>query len=272
MTDLANQIRQRQDVAAPGERPVTVAGLVESMRGELARALPAHLTVDRFMRLALTELRQNPRLAECSAPSLLGALMTAAQLGLEPGGPLGQFYLTPRRLKGAWAVVPIVGYQGLRDLAYRSGHVDSIQAEVIRQGDVFRRGADAERGFWFEWHPDEDGGEDRPLVGVLAIARIKGAGVVWRYLDKPTIDERRDRGSAGESGPWSSDYEAMARKTSLRELSKLLPKSTAVAVATTVDEQVQEWQPGAQARGALAIDAPAAPVVDGEPADGEDGS
>lgn len=234
-TDLSQKIADAQ----PPERR-TARDLLASMEGEFAKALPAHLPVERFMRLALTEVNQSSALAACTPQSLLGALVTAAQLGLEPGGPLGQFYLTPRKIKGVMQVVPIVGYQGLRDLAYRSGQVDSIQAVIVREGDVFRRGADADRGIWFEWEPAADDDDSRPMVGVLAVARIRGAGTVWRYLTRQRVLERRDRGSAGQNGPWASDFDAMALKTALRDLAKDLPKSTALAVATQVDETVQE--------------------------------
>lgn len=278
MSQLAERIQKGrggsgQEVAAGGP-PQTVAGVIESMRGELAKALPRHITIDHFLRVALTEVRQTPRLAECSTPSLLGSLMTAARLGLEPGGPLGQFYLTPRKVKGQWTVVPIVGYQGLRDLAYRSGQVDSVQAVLVRDGDRFRRGADEARGIWFEWEPPgdlDDDDDQRPVRGVLAVARIKGAGTVWRYLTRSKIEERKARGSAGDSGPWATDWDEMASKTGLRALSKDLPKSAALAIASQVDEQVQEWRPGTPTAGALAAATDGPPPAPAEPAQQPDG-
>ncbi|NKV63713.1 hypothetical protein GS924_06770 [Rhodococcus hoagii] len=59
------------------------------MKPELQRALPKHMDPDRMARIALTVLRQTPKLNECKPESFLGALMTAAQVGLEPG-PLGE--------------------------------------------------------------------------------------------------------------------------------------------------------------------------------------
>jgi len=118
MSDLATTIKDKT-TAAP-----TVKDTIRAMEGEFARALPKHLPVDRFMRLVFTEISKTPQLARCSTPSLLGALMSAAQLGLEPG-PLGHVYLTPRRLKGELQVVPIIGYKGMVELG--AAHRAAVQ-------------------------------------------------------------------------------------------------------------------------------------------------
>lgn len=235
-TDLATQI-----AAAQPEGRRTAYDLVESMRGEFAKALPQHVTIDHFLRLALTELRTSAHLQQCSAESLLGALMTAARVGLEVGGPLGEFYLTPRRIKGAMTVVPIVGYRGLIRLARQAG-VGALDARIVRDGDHWQEGADAERGFFFEWTPAAD--PTRPPVGVLAIARLSGGDVQHRYLTIDEVMARAARGSAGESGPWASDREAMIRKTGIRALAPVLPQSTALATALVADEQVQHYRAG----------------------------
>ncbi|MFJ4168347.1 recombinase RecT [Paenarthrobacter sp. NPDC089714] len=227
--------------------------LMKSMRHEFEKALPTHVPVEQFMRTGLTELRQNPELQRCSADSLLGAFLVAARLGLEVGGPMGQFYLTPRSIwnkelnegKGAkeWQVVPIIGYKGLLELAQRSGRVGAVGAELVREGDSFRRGYDSRLGGKFtQWEP-VDYLETREIIGVLAWAEV-GGGVQDRYLPIEKVLERKARGSAGEKGPWATDYDAMVRKTGFRALSGDLPQSAALALARTVDEEVQRYIPG----------------------------
>lgn len=239
MTDLSQQIATKQ---APERR--TAHDLIESMRGEFLKALPANVTIDHFMRLALTELRTNPHLSTCTAESLLGALMVAARTGLEVGGPLGEFYLTPRRNKGEMTVVPIVGYRGLLKLARNTGKVGTIDAELVREGDHLAMGFDlAKGGKYVEWQP-ADYLESRPVIGVLAHAEIIGAGIQYRYLPIDKVLERKQRGSAGDKGPWASDYDAMVRKTGLRHLSSVLPQSTSLAVALRSDEEVQTYRAG----------------------------
>lgn len=94
-----------QKAAAKNEvsakKPVkTMRDYIKSMEGEIAKALPSVITPERFTRIVTTALSSNPELGNCSPQSFLGAMMTAAQLGLEPNTPLGQAYLLPYRNKG----------------------------------------------------------------------------------------------------------------------------------------------------------------------------
>jgi recombination protein RecT len=259
LSQRIQQSQQGQQVAtrtAPSSDPAVA--LFQSMAPEFQKVLRDSLPVETFTRLALTELRANPQLGQCTTPSLLGALMTAARLSLEPGGPLGQFWLTPKRInvcvdRGAnrwekqWQVVPIIGYKGLRDLALRSGKVHSIQSFVVREGDSFRYGSNETRGFWHEWEPadDDEDQSDRPWRGVLTIAQLPGAGKpVWRYLGRQQVLARKASGAAGDKGPWKDHEEAMVRKTGIRAIANDLPSSSIMQEAVRADEQVQVWHAG----------------------------
>lgn len=233
MTDLATTISKHNSTP-------TVRDTIQTMQAEFARALPKHLPVDRFMRLIFTELSKTPRLAQCSTPSLLGACMSAAQLGLEPG-PLGHFYLTPRSLKGEWQVVPIIGYKGMVELARRSGRLLSIEARAVKDGDLF----DFEYGLHerLVHRPalDQARGES---VAFYGIAKFLDGGHQFEVMSRADVEERRDRGSAGESGPWATDFDAMGAKTVIRQLQRWLPQSPEMALAAQVDETPQTWTPG----------------------------
>jgi recombination protein RecT len=237
---LADQIANKQ-VQRGG---ATAFDLVKSMESEFAKALPKHIPVEQFMRTALTELRQSTDLQQCSQESLLGAFLVAARLGLEVGGPMGQFYLTPRRIKGVPSVVPIVGYRGLTELAQRSGRVGAVEADLIREGDVFRMGYDSSRGGKYVIHEPLDYLETREVIGVLAHAELTTGGRQVRYLPMSAVLERKARGAAGDNGPWKTDRDAMIRKTGIRALAGDLPQSSGLALARAVDEQVQTFIPG----------------------------
>ena len=238
--DLSAQIAGKQVQAGRA----TAFDLVKSMESEFAKALPKHVPVEQFMRTAVTELRQSPDLQQCSAESLLGAFLTAARLGLEVGGPLGEFYLTPRRIKGVPSVVPIVGYRGLVKLARNTGMVGAVKAWVVYEGDVFREGANSERGPYFDFEPLPGDPAGRKEVGVIAVAKLAGGDVQHTYLTIDQVNERKGRGAAGDSGPWRTDRAAMIRKTGVRALAGDLPQSTALALARVLDEQVQTYVPG----------------------------
>ncbi|AYN56856.1 RecT-like DNA pairing protein [Arthrobacter phage Andrew] len=225
--------------------------LVRSMEAEFKKALPKHVPVEQFMRTAVTELRQNADLQRTSGQSLLGAFLTAARLGLEVGGPMGEFYLTPRLLRvpgGApnekeWQVVPIIGYRGLVKLARNAG-VGAVKAWVVYEGDHFEEGADSERGPFFEFRPVPGDTDGRKEAGVLAVAKLAGGDVQHVYLTIKQVEARKARGAAGDKGPWSTDRAAMIRKTAVRALAGDLPQSTLLALARAADEQVQQYVPG----------------------------
>ncbi len=89
---LANKAKNTE--AASPSPAQTIAAYLQKMGPEIEKALPSHMNADRMARIALTTIRTNPKLLECSVPSLLGAVMQAAQLGLEPG-LIGHCYLVP---------------------------------------------------------------------------------------------------------------------------------------------------------------------------------
>ena len=97
-------------------KSMSIADMIKAMEPEIKKALPQVITPERFTRMALSALNTTPKLAECSQMSFLGALMNAAQLGLEPNTPLGQAYLIPYRNKGKLECQFQIGYKGLIDM------------------------------------------------------------------------------------------------------------------------------------------------------------
>jgi recombination protein RecT len=58
-------------------------------------------------------------------------------------------------------------------------------------------------------------------------------------LDVEDIEAVRKRSKSRDFGPWATDYDAMARKTCIRQLFKLLPKSAELARAVAHDGAVR---------------------------------
>ena len=190
-----------------------------------------------FVRAAISEISKSPQLQQATPESVLGSVMLAAQLKLEIGSALGHFWLTPRKDHGQQVCVPIIGYQGLIELAYRSGRVLRIETFLVRDGDEFEYGANSDRGRFFEWRPADRDGE-RPWTDAVVTAQIAGGGIVWETLPKAKILARRPHG--WERGPWSTHEEEMARKTLVREIAPYLPKSTEFGLAVQVMRQVED--------------------------------
>lgn len=231
MTDLAVKIatKQVEQKAAP-----TVRDLVEAQRPAIERQLAGVMNSDAFVRSVLNEIGKSPALANADPATLLGGVMLAAQLRLEIGSGMGEFYLTPRKDKGRDICLPIIGYQGLVKLVLRSEQVVNVQTALVREGDDFTFGSDAERGIFHHWTP-RDMDESRPWIGALATARMKDGGTTWAYLTREQVEKRRP--SYWQSTPWKTHEEEMARKTVVRALVKLLPKSTDLGRALAADEQ-----------------------------------
>ena len=74
---------QNKPVQAPATTgKMTMTQYINRMSGEIAKALPSVMTPERFTRITMSALSTNPKLQECTPQSFLGAMMTAAQLGL----------------------------------------------------------------------------------------------------------------------------------------------------------------------------------------------
>lgn len=227
MTDLSN-------AAVAVKKNPTVKDLVEAQKPAIERQLAGAMNSDAFVRTVLNEIGKSPKLASADPATLLGGVMLAAQLKLEIGSGMGEFYLTPRKDHGKDICLPIIGFQGLVKLALRSGFVTNVEAFMVREGDEFTYGANAERGMFYEWVP-RDFEETRPWIGVVASARMKTGGTSWVYL---TLDQvMRRRPHYWESTPWKTHEEEMAKKTAVRALAKYLPKSTDLGRAIEADEQ-----------------------------------
>jgi recombination protein RecT len=230
------RVAAKKTTAAPGGEVArvqpSVYGLIESMKPEIARVLPQHMSPDRMARIATTVVRQTPRLLRCTPESLLGALMTCAQLGLEPG-PLGHAYLVPY---GEECTL-IIGYKGLIDLARRSGHIESLVAREVYANDEFEVEYGLEEKLYHK--PQLDGSERGEVTVYYAVARYTGGGYTFLVMTKADIEKLKARSRASGNGPWQTDYDAMAKKTVIRQLAKFLPMSVEMATAIAQDDKVR---------------------------------
>ena len=207
--------------------PSAAVATVERYRDDFAALLPSHVDPDTFVRVAVGALRRNPDLraaAEANIGSFMGALADAARLGLEPGTE--QFWLTPRKVKGRLEVLGIIGAQGIVELMYRAGAVQSIVAEVVRTGDTFdyQPGRDDRPRHVIDW----DAADRGQLRLVYAYAIMQGGAVSKVVvLNKAQIDAIKKSSATARSdySPWNTHPEAMWLKSAVRQLRKWTPTS-----------------------------------------------
>ena len=198
----------------------------------------AVMTPERFTRITLSALSTSPKLQSCTPPSFLGAMMTAAQLGVEPNTPLGQAYLIPYWSKkvGANECQFQLGYKGLIDLAYRSGDVSTIMAQVVYENDEF--------SYSFGLEPTlkhipamKDRGN---AVYVYAMFKTKDGGYGYEVMSIDDVRAHAKRFSQSFSnGPWQTNFEEMAKKTVLKRVLKYAPLKTEFLRAVAQDEMVK---------------------------------
>ncbi len=220
----------------------TLRDQIQSMESQFALAMPKGLEAAQLVRDALTSLKQTPKLAEATPQSVLGALMTCAQLGLRPG-VLGQAWVLPywdSKSRGFVAQL-IVGYKGFVELAYRSGQIATIIARTVYEGDVF----DVEYGLdeKLVHKPAMSGARSKPIAHYAMVKLANGGRSFWVMTEDEMQAWKKRYAPTNKAGtvvgPWVSDYEAMARKTCLLRLAAWLPKATELAYAIEVDNGVR---------------------------------
>ena len=200
----------------------TMQAYIKRMEGEIKKALPSVLTPERFTRIVLSALSTNPKLQETTPESFLGAMMTAAQLGMEPNTPLGQAYLLPyyNSKKRFLECQFQLGYKGLIDLAYRSGEVSTIQAHVVYEHDKFSYAYGLEPQLE---HVPAMGDRGSP-THVYAVFRTKDGGYSFGVMSIDDVRRHAQRYSKSfENGPWQTNFEEMAKKTVLKRVLKYAP-------------------------------------------------
>ena len=214
----------------------TIFDVIQAGAKQFATALPKHVNSERFVRIAITTIRQNPKLAKCSQDSLLGALMVSAQLGLEPG-TLGQCYLIPFENKKAGTVECQfqIGYKGLIELLRRSGQLSDIYSYTVYENDEFYIEYGLSRTLVHK--PNfTDRGE---IKGFYAVAILKDGAKAFEYMTKDEVvkHEEKYRKGSYKNDVWNKNFEEMAQKTVVKKLLKWLPVSVEFLEMAAKDEK-----------------------------------
>lgn len=227
---------QKNKVQTTGGTPNSIQGWIKKYEGEVAKALPSVMTPERFTRIALTAVTNTPKLAECTPQSFIGAMMNAAQLGLEPNTPLGQAYLIPFNSKNGMQCQFQLGYKGMLDLAYRSGEFKNIGAYTVYENDEFEYELGLEP---FLKHKPAKANRGKPIYFYATFKLVNG-GFGFECMSVDDIKKHAQKYSKTYSnGPWQTDFEAMAKKTVLKQLLKYAPLKTDFAKGVAEDESIK---------------------------------
>lgn len=195
----------------------------------------------RLFLAAMNVTSKNSQLLQCSPSSIFQALMQCAELKLYPG-PLQEAAIVPfwSSKKKCYEAQFMVMYQGIIKLAMNSRHILSVYANVVRERDFFNYtlGSDAK----LDHKPAmSDRGE---MIAAYAIAKLSSGGDVFEVMIKEDIMriKGRSQGKDKEYSPWNTeDFEPwMWRKTAVKQLLKLIPKSVELAEAMDRDYESED--------------------------------
>ena len=211
--------------------------VAEQLTGAIERALPMEMDAARFVRIAQTQLSLNPDLKLCTRESFMGAMLSAAQLGLE-FGPLQQAYMIPRKSHGRLQVNFQIGYKGWLALAHRSEKLSSIICRTVHENDHFKYAYGLEDVF--EHVPTDD--EPGAATHYYCIAKIRNGAPILSVMSKVAIMGHRDKYAPRNAqkqivGPWVEHFDAMALKTVFKSVFTWLPMSAEMGMAAAVDER-----------------------------------
>lgn len=230
MTTKALEVQQ--------QKVASVRQMLERNQGAIMAALPNHMDASRFLRIALTQFQKTPKLLDCTPESFLGAVMQAAQLGLEPDGVTGMAHLIP--YGGKVNFQP--GFQGLMELARRSGDISQIVPRCVYEGDDFDYSYGLDKDLLR--HVPSERNEPGALTYVYCIVRLKDGSSRFEVWPAARIEAHAQRYSQAykqkrKDSPWITHFPQMAMKTLVVAALKYAPKSIELQKAIGLEEMAQ---------------------------------
>lgn len=196
---------------------------------EVCKALPKHLPPDRFVRSVLVAIQKTPKLRNCSVDSIFSACLQLSALGLEANGRSAHLIPYGNECR------PMVDYKGLVEMAYRSGDVLSIHADLICENDIFEYNLGEIRSHVIDWKAPR--GE---AYAVYALARMKSGVVASAVMSKDEVETIRKASPGGNGDIWRKHWGEMAKKTVFKRLSKWLPLSADIRDAAAIDDDIED--------------------------------
>jgi len=217
---------------------VVIERQLEDRLPEFAKALPVHIPPERFKRVVLTAVQNNPGLLKVERRSFFNACMKAAQDGLLPDGREGAIVEYNDRQRGPIAQWMIM-IAGLRKKVRNSGEITDWNAHVVYENDEFAFELGDEP---FIKHKPALGERGKPIAA-YSVAKFKSGELSREVMSFQEIEKVRQasRAKDNQRGPWVQWWEEMARKTVARRHSKVLPMSTDLDDLIRRDDELYDF-------------------------------
>lgn len=218
----------------------TQAMVLTSLRGK----------ADEYFRNIASAVANSADLQKCDPVTLICGGLQAAQLQLPLGSGLGFAYLIPFKntKKGIYEAQFQLGYKGLVQLAIRSGLFAEINCGEVYEGELsdFNRIAGT---FKLDGKKESD-----KIIGYFAYFRLNNGDTPEKcfskslYMSAEEVEKHAKRysqtyssqyDSTRAASKWTTDFEAMAKKTVLKLLlSRYAPMSVEIQQAVSSDQAI----------------------------------
>ena len=245
---VAKRVNYNRDAVVGSDMQLKALVTTGAFETAIRESAPKHLDSGKLVRMILAAAIRNPRLLQCTQGSILKGAVEASALGLDCSGLLGRGYMVPFK-NGAlsqaagqpvYEATFMPGYLGLCDLARRSGEIVKVEAKAVYKGDIFEYEEGIDQKLLHKPNLSPTAGKTKAaLQFVYAIGTFKTGEKQFVVMTIPEVEMHRERSRAKSSGPWVTDYIAMALKTVTRQLCKWLPQSPDLAEALKLEADAE---------------------------------
>lgn len=242
-----------ESAVAPRQSVDGLLQAIEREKGRLQAYLPDGISIDRFVALLDRQVRNNPRLAECSTNNVLREVSAAAASGLPIDGQFSTLLVRDNTKSGRPSCKWDPTYRGMIALALASGFVTDVQSGVVRDADHFEFCEGSEPRLVHRRSLLPKLGS---VIAAWSTAKLTTGGLIIEILSAGDIAKIKAMSPAGEKGPWGTWADQMARKSAIRRLLHKLPAGTvrlsspmeitsAAVLPARIVTPIGETQPGA---------------------------
>jgi recombination protein RecT len=198
-------------------------------------AVAEKLNIVRFKEeceFALQHIEKNTHLmgiCKANPTSLENAIKNVASIGISLNPAHAHAYLVPRYINRQNHVCLDIGYRGLVHIVTSEGALEWVQADVVKEKDVFTEmgmGAPPE-------HKINRRAERGKIDLVYCVAKTMTGDYLTQVMDMEEIKKICERSESYKayqnkkikSSPWISDFTEMAKKTVIKRAAKTWPSA-----------------------------------------------
>lgn len=209
----------------------TMRGMIlgQGFQTRLTDVAAASLSPEKFTKMILLRVYENPKLAECTPDSFAASCLKSAAIGIPIDGE--KAHLVPFRNSRNKTVEAqlVIDYKGYIDLGISSGAIVKWDAELVCDNDDFSyTNGEVTHSIDFRQKRGEP-------FAVYSRATLPSGEISYCVMTKEEVMAIKNRSPASKSGPWVTDEPEMWKKTAIRRHRKTLSLSPAFEKAMEAD-------------------------------------